>query len=279
MTAPQIRAAAAPPGRAASPPPPLAVRARDVLASEWTKTRSVRSNYWTLLIAAAVTIGATALVAHTFASSPATPRGGPISPLSESFLGYAEYTVIPVSILCVLAFTSEYASGLIATTFTAVPRRWAVLAAKAAVAGTAALVVGELLALATFLLTQAILSGHHGGLSLSRPGVAGAVLAAGFVLSACALTGLALGAIIRHTAGAIAATVGVIYLLAALCLFLPSPWKERIGRFTLPFAASQVVALHPQAALFSPAWSLLVLIGWPAIALLAAAAVITRRPA
>ena len=75
MTAPQIRAARTPPGRAASASPPLAVRARDVLASEWTKTRSVRSNYWTLLIAAAVTIGATALVAHTFASSPARQAG------------------------------------------------------------------------------------------------------------------------------------------------------------------------------------------------------------
>ena len=71
----------------------------------------------------------------------------------------------------------------------------------------------------------------------------------------------------------------MIYLLAALCLFLPSPWNARIGRFTLPVAAYQVVALHPQAGLLSPARSLLVLLAWPAAILLVAAVVITRRDA
>jgi ABC-2 type transport system permease protein len=159
-----------------------------------------------------------------------------------------------------------------------VPRRWAVLAAKAAVAGTAALAAGELLAFTAFFSTQAIGSGHHGGLSLSHPGVPGAVLAAGFLLSVCTVVSLALGAIVRHKAGAIAAAVGVIYL-AALCLLLPSPCSDRIGRFTLAFAAYRVVALHPPTDLFSPAMSMLVLIAWPAAVLLIAALVITRRDA
>jgi ABC-2 type transport system permease protein len=272
MTAPQIRAAQ-------TAVPSLAGRARDVLSFEWTKLRSVRSNYWTLLIAAVVTIGVTVIVAHTFASTPGPPPGGPMTPLTGSFLGYAEYTVLPVSILGVLAFTSEHTTGLIRTTYTAVPRRWAVLAAKAAVVGAAALIAGELLAFATFFLTQAILSGRHRGIPLSHPGVPGAILAAGFALPVFTMAGLGLGAIIRHTAGAIAATIAMIYLLPALCLFLPSPWKEDIGRFTLPAAAYQVVALHPQAHLFSPAGSMLVLIAWPAAILLTAALLITRRDA
>jgi hypothetical protein len=177
----------------------------------------------------------------------------------------------------VLVFTSEYGSGLIRTTFAAVPQRRAVLAAKAGVTGLAALAVGELLAFACFLLTQASLAGHDGGLSLSRPGVPGAVLSAGLALAACAVVGVAAGAIIRHTAGAIAAAVTVVYLLAALCLALPSPWDTRLGRLTMPMAAYQMVTLHPQAGLLSPALSLLVLLGWPAIALLAASAVLTRR--
>jgi ABC-2 type transport system permease protein len=272
MTAAQIRAA-----RAALPS--LAVRASDVLAFEWTKLRSVRSNYWTLLIAAAVVIGSTVVIAHAFTPGPPPPPGTPLTPLTESYLGYAEYGVLPVSVLSVLTFSSEYATGLIRTTYAAVPRRWAVLAAKAAVTGTAALVAGEVLSFALFCLTQAILSGHHRGISLSRPGVPGAVLAAGFLLLVCAVLGLALGAIVRHTAGAIAATVAVIYLLAVPCLFLPSPWNDRIGRFTLPFAATQVVSLHPRPDLFTPALSMLVLIAWPAAALLAAGLVITRRDA
>ena len=270
MTTPQNPAAA-------TAPPSLAARARDVLTFEWTKLRSVRSNSLTLLIVAVVTIGVTAVVAHTFAVTPGQAHGGPMSPLTESFLGYAEYTVLPVSILSVLVFTSEYSSGLIRTTFTVVPQRWTVLGAKAVTTGTAALVAGEVLAFASFFLTQAILSGRHGGLSVSHPGVPAAVLAAGFLLCVCALVGLGLGAIIRHTAGSIAATIVVIYLVAVLCLVLPSPWNTRLGRFTLPFAAYQVVTLHPQAHLFSPGVSLLVILAWPAAALVTAGILLARR--
>jgi hypothetical protein len=202
-----------------------------------------------------------------------------MNPLTSSFLGYGEYAVLPVTVLSLLTFTSEYASGLIRTTFTAVPQRLAVLAAKAAVAGAAALIAGELLAFACFFFTQAILSRHHRGLTLSHPGALRAVLAAGFVLAACAIAGVGVGAVIRHTAGAIAAAVTVIYLLAVLCLVLPPPWNVRLGRFTLPFAAYQLVTLHPQPGLLSPGLSMLVLIGWPAAALLAAALLITRRDA
>ncbi len=258
--------------------PSLATRAADLVAFEWTKLRSVRSTYITLLIAAAVTIGGSVIVAHAFASAHGPPPAG-FSALVASFLAYAEYTVIPVSVLALLQFTSEYSTGLIRTTFAAVPRRWALLAAKAAVVGTAALVSGEALAFACFWIVQAILSGRHGGLSAGQPGVLGAVLAGGFVLCACALTALGLGAIIRHTAGAITAALVVMYLVAGLCLTLPSPWKDDVGRFTMAFAADQVVALHPQSGLFSPTASMLVLIAWPAAALLAAGLVIARRDA
>ena len=276
MTAPQLHNARE--TRVAGPAvPALAARAWDALGFEWIKLRSVRSNGWTVLVAALVTIGLTAIIAHSFAAAPGPPPGGPMTPLTESFLGYAEYTVIPVSVLGVLVFTSEYSTGLIRTTVTAVPRRWAVLAAKAAVTGTAALAIGEVLAFALFFLTQAILSGGHRGISLSSPGTPAAVLAAGFVLCACVLVGLGLGAIIRRTAGAIAATIGVIYLVAVLCLVLPPPWNVRIGRFTLPFAAYQVVARHSQPGLFSPGVSLLVLIAWPAVILVTAGVLLARR--
>jgi len=254
-------------------------RAAEVLAFEWTKLRSIRSNYLTLLIASAVSICITVLVVHTIAASPASPAKAPFDSLTVSFLAYAEYAVLPVSILGVLACTSEYSTGLIRTTFTAVPQRWTVLAAKAAVAGIVALLAGELLAFVSFLLTQAFLSGRHGGLPLSHPGVLGGILGAGFLLPVCVLTGLGLGAIIRHTAGAIAATVGVVYLLAGLCLSLPSPWNTDIGRFTPAFAAYQVVALHPRPQLFAPPVSLAILVAWPALILVIGGLLITRRDA
>ena len=274
MTAPPPRAA----GREETAAPSPLIRARDALASEWTKLRSLRSNRWTLGVAAVVTLVLTGVVAESFAAAPDAGRNAaPIDRLAASFLAYAEYLVLPVTVLSVLVFTSEYASGLIRTTLTAVPRRPTVLAAKAAVTGAAALVTGEVLAFACFFLTQAILSGRPGGLSLAHQGALRGVLAAGLVLAACALVGVGAGAVIRHTAGAIAAAVTVVYLLAVLCLVLPAPWNLRLGRFTLPFAAYAQVTTHPPAGLFSPWLSLLVVIAWPAAALIAAAVVLTRR--
>ncbi|MGH3151967.1 MAG: ABC transporter permease subunit, partial [Streptosporangiaceae bacterium] len=179
---------------------PLAVRARDLLTSEWTKLRSVRSTYWTLLVAVVTPIGISALVAITLANAPGPKTVDPLLPGLIS----QEYAVLAVGVLGVLAFSTEYGTGLIRTTFAAAPRRRAVLAAKAAVIGALTLVAGEVVAFASFALVQAVLSGKHLGVSLSRPGVPGAVLAGGLLLFVVATMGVGLGSIVRHTAGGIA---------------------------------------------------------------------------
>ena len=152
---------------------PVAVRARDVLISEWTKLRSLRSTYWTLLVAVATPIGLSALVAVTLANAPG--HGPPVDPLLPGLLSL-EYAVLAVGVLGVMTFSAEFSTGLVRTTFTAVPRRRAVLAAKAAVLGAVTLAAGEVVAFASFGLVQAVLSGQHLGVSLSRPGVPGAGL-------------------------------------------------------------------------------------------------------
>jgi ABC-2 type transport system permease protein len=255
--------------------PSLPVRALDLLASEWTKFRSVRSTYWSLLVAVVTPVAVSAVVAFAFTS--ARNQGPPPDPLLPEVISL-EYAVIAVSVMGVLAFTAEYSTGLIRVTFSAAPRRRAVLAAKAVVLAAVTLAAGELVAFVSFWLVQAVLAGHRQGVSLGRPGVAGAVLSAGLLLCVCGQLGLALGAVIRHTAGGIAATVAVILVPAILAL-LPAPWNGRLGRFTLLEAARQVSALHPATDLFSPGWSLLVVLAWPAAALAVAAVLITRRDA
>jgi hypothetical protein len=160
-----------------------------------------------------------------------------------------------------------------------VPRRWAVLAAKAATAGAVALAAGEVLAFASFFLTQAILSGHHRGLSLAHPGVPGAILAGGFYLAVVALLGLGLGAVLRSTAAAIAVAVALTYLIPEILSLLPHPWNGRIDRFLPLTAAQQFVSLHPKTDMLGPAWSLVVVAGWAVAALAAAGVVLSRRDA
>ena len=130
------------PATAAERPPSVAVRARDVLACEWTKFRAVRSTYWTLLVAAATPIGFSAFIAFALSSAAKGPAPDPLLPGLLSL----EYAVLAVSVLGVLTFSSEYSTGLIRTTFAAVPRRRVVLAVKAAVTGAVTLAVGEVVA-------------------------------------------------------------------------------------------------------------------------------------
>jgi hypothetical protein len=251
--------------------PSLPVRALDVLTSEWIKICSVRSTLWALLIAGVTALGGSAIVAGAGAGGSEQP----IDRLASIYLAWLEYPVLAIGILGVLSFSSEFGTGQIRTTFVAVPQRGAVLAAKAAVTGSVALVLGELLSFAAFLLSEAILSRHHTGLSLGDTRVLGAVVAAGITICAIALLGVALGAIIRHTAGAVAALPAVVYLPLVVST-LPAPWNDSIGKFTMLTAAFQTVALHPRPTLLSPILSLLVVLAWPAIALVIAGLLINR---
>jgi ABC-2 type transport system permease protein len=255
--------------------PSMVARARDALASEWIKIRATRSTYWTLLIAILTGIALSAVIAYAFARTPSTAAGPPTDPLLPGVLSL-EYALLAVGVLGVLTVTAEHATGLIRTTYTATPRRRTVLAAKAAVIAAVTLTVGETIAFVSFLIDQPILSTHHLGVSLTQPGVAGAVAAGGILLCVCALLGVGFGAIIRHTAGAITALITVILVPAAVGL-LPAPWNNRIGRYTLIDAAQQVAAHHPRAGLLAPGLSLLVLIAWPAVVLATAALLTTRQ--
>ena len=189
--------------------------ARGALAAEWIKLRSVRSTYLTLAAAAVAAVAVGYLVTHSDVTHWATMTAqakAAFDPVSDSFsgLGLAQ---LAFGALGVLVISSEYATGLIRTTFTAVPRRRAVLAAKATIAGAVSLAAGEAIAFATFFTGQQALSAQHLQVTLAHPGALRGVLAAGFYLAVMAWAGLGLGTLIRHTAGAITSMTAVVFLL------------------------------------------------------------------
>jgi hypothetical protein len=252
-----------------------------VLASEWIKLRSVRSTYVVLLFAAVAAVGIGYLVAHADATHWATMNAAEkasFDPVSDSYTGLG-LAQLALGALGVLAISSEYTTGLIRTTFAAVPRRRAVIAAKVAVVGALTLLAGELIAFATFFTSQWALSAQHLNVTLAHSGALRGVLAAGFYLAVMAWVGLGLGAVIRHTAGAITAMVGVVFLLPTVIHALPAPWPTTLGRFTLDGAAQQMIAQHPHAGYFSAGVSFLIVAAYAAAAITAAALMITRRDA
>jgi len=181
---------------------------RHVARMEWIKLRSLRSTWWTLAITAAgATAMAVAIGLNTISRS---------ADLTNNVLAGLVPGLLLSGVLGVLAMTSEYTSGMIRATLTAVPRRPLLLAAKAAVFGAVALAVGELAAFLAFFVGGAAF--RHGIVppSLSQPGVLRAVLLGGTSYCLIGLLGLGLGAIIRHTAAAIAVLVAGVYLMAQI---------------------------------------------------------------
>jgi ABC-2 type transport system permease protein len=127
-----------------------------------------------------------------------------------------------------------------------------VLAAKAAALGTVTLAAGTAITLASFLLDQALLAPVHAGYSLGRPGVAGALAATVAYLLLTAFVGLGLGALIRHTAAALAAAFGLLFLTPLFFESDSQGWVITIGR-TLPGNALQTLGFHDSNG-GRPAW-------------------------
>jgi ABC-2 type transport system permease protein len=259
---------------------PLRARPLDLVAAEWIKLRSLRSTYLVLLTAAVIASGIGLLVCRVDAGQ--WPRMTPgqragFDPMADSFTGFAVAQLLFAAI-GVLTMTGEYSSGLIRTTFTAVPARRAVLAAKAAVVGLVAAATGLGAALISFAAGQAILSGQHIGMSLGQPGAARAVIAAGVFLGSVTLIGLGLGVLIRHAAGALSVIVVVLFL-APLFLHGGSHWVVEIGNALPGTAIRRLVSRQPWPGAPSISESVLVMIAYPVVVLAAATLVIHRRDA
>jgi ABC-2 type transport system permease protein len=136
-------------------------------------------------------------------------------PTHDCFIGLVLGQLL-LGTLGVLAITTEFSCRMIRATFASAPKRPLVLAAKAAVLGAVTLAAGEIAAFAAFLAGQAMLKAPIPHATLGQPGVLRAVLMAGAYPALIALIGLGVGATIRHTAGAICALVGVLFVLPLL---------------------------------------------------------------
>jgi ABC-type transport system involved in multi-copper enzyme maturation permease subunit len=259
----------------------------NVLRSEFTKLRSVRSTYWTLFAAVALIIGIGAIAAgvvpgHLRADDRLTFNG---TRLSLSGVNLAQ---IAVGVLGVLVITSEYGTGMIRATVSAVPQRRMLLAAKGVVFAVTALIVGLVASFIAFFVTQAILSGQHPAIfgarqlqsSLSDPGVFRAVAGAGLYLAVLGLLGLGLGTIIRASAGAISALFGLLFVLPILSETILSSSEQNTINPYLPFnAGREIFTVHPDSGSLGPWSGFGVFCIYAVVALVVASIVISRRDA
>ncbi len=235
---------------------PGGYRFADVARMEWAKLRSVRSTAVILGVLAAGMIGLGILVMSQYggarwAGMSAADRAS-FDPVNQGFTGVA-LGQLAVGVLGVLVITGEFSSGMIRATLAAVPRRGQVLAAKAAVLAAVLLAAGEALAFAAFFTGEAALGAPAPHATIGQPGVLRAVLLTGAYLCLIGLLGLGLGALIRHTAGAIGALVAVVFVLPFVTIALPATVQHAVTRF-LPeaIAAQSLAAVKPERYALPP---------------------------
>jgi ABC-2 type transport system permease protein len=210
------------------------------LRSELTKICSVRSTYWTLLAQVVVSIAWAVLFCAATASHWATESAGSradFNAAGASLAGQVAFGELIIVVLGALVITSEYSTGMIRTSLAVMPRRGVLYAAKATVLAAVSFTVSLVASFAAFFTGQAILAGQHIGTTLAQPGVLRAVLLSAAIVTVFGLFAYGAGAVIRHTAGAITAILGVIFLLPALAQALPANWYQEIVRW-LPGAGA-----------------------------------------
>lgn len=217
----------------------------DLLRSEFWKLRSVRSTYWTLIAAVVFNVGLAALEAIILPSHLTAHDKASLDAVRVS-LGGIHLSQIAFGVLGVLVITSEYTTGMIRPTLSAAPRRRLLLAAKAIVFAVTALIIGIIASFAAFFVFQVFLSGDSLRSSIDDPGVLRAVIGGGLYLAVLGLFGLGLGAIIRASAGAIAALFGLMFVPQLLSALLPQSWRATIGPYFPVEAGGQILSAHQE---------------------------------
>jgi len=252
----------------------------DALRSEFTKIRSTRSTYWTLFALIVVCIGIGALASAGTASHPNGVSRAGFDATQQSLAGLYVGQLI-IAALGALTITSEYATGMIRTSLAVQPRRGVVFAAKAVVFAIVTLITGLIAAFGSFFVGQAILSPHHLSATFGQPNVLRAVIGGALFLTACGMLAYGLGAILRHTAAAISAAIGLLFVLTVLVQFLPSSWQNSLDKWMPALAGSQVWATKAtEGAHQFPAWGgFAVLAGWAAVAIVAGLVLFRTRDA
>jgi ABC-type transport system involved in multi-copper enzyme maturation permease subunit len=248
----------------------------NVVRAEWIKFRTLRSS-WAVLGAAVVgmiVIGL--LVAHnTRHLAGLAPEDAAASgPLQGYFLGQ-----LLIGALGVLFVTGEYSTGMIRSSFAAVPKRLPVLWAKLVVFTVVVGVSMVAASVVAFVVAQAYLSHYRTGFSLGDPGALRVAIGTGVYLTLVGLIGAAAGWIVRSTPGALVTYIALMLVVPVLFGTVLGTWGKDVAQFFPGEAGGSFVSMVRDAPSLSPWVGLGVMIGWVVAGVGVAAVQLRRRDA
>ena len=255
-----------------------------LLQSEWTKLRTVRSTPFALGLLIILTLGFVGLIVGvtvgTWGQGDQSQHAEIVADPTGFILG-AGFNLgqLTICVLGVMIMSTEYSTGMIRASLLAVPKRTPMLAAKAVVFFLLVLVLGEIVAFASFLMGAAILHSRV-AVSLGDQGVLRAVIGAGLYLAVLGVFAMSIGAIVRHTAGAITGVIGFVLVVAPLVQLIPGTVAKHIHAY-LPTEAGKLIGQSHRASgdLLGPWQGFGVFVLWTAVLLGVAAYQLRARDA
>ncbi len=268
-----------------------------VLKSEFIKLFTLRSTFWCCVIVVLLSVGVGLLLATVTAPArdgvPAAPNP---TNLQQQAIAVRDATVgtgigqLVLSVLGVLVISGEYSTGMIRSTFAAEPKRLPTLIAKAIILGVTTFVVGLVTVFGTAAIIFPLLPGIHvhpdwgdSKLLLSLFGAAG-------YLAVISLVAFSIGALIRSTAGGIAAAMGLILvaptILDIIALTTGAVWAQNLVTFAPTTAGAKLYAYVSSTPSTTDGVISLdahqggyVLLAWFVVLFVAAAVLLKRRDA
>jgi ABC-2 type transport system permease protein len=261
---------------------------RGLLLSEWIKLTSLRSTVWCYGIILLINLGLGLLLALSF-----QPQADATAALNQGYwmqsatIGIA-FSQLVVAVLGALVITGEYGTGMIRSTFTAVPKRIPALLSKAVVFGAVTFVVSLASIAGAALLAGMILSGKGLNLDLADGRAYTALIGGAGFLTIVGLIALFLGTIVRNSAAGISAALGLIFVapivLQIFAAVTRAPWVQNVFEFLPSSAGSRMYGYAetpaptvPDVIVLDPGQGLLVLLAWVVVLAAIATALLKRR--
>jgi len=251
-----------------------------LLAVERIKLFTTRSPLWCALVALAVTVGFAALIAGVDSTTPVT--------VASTQFGYG-FGLVVIMVMAALAITTEYRFGTIRATFQAIPNRTATLLAKTAVVALFAGLIGEIVAFGSVAISKLIKSGAD--LSINTAFEWRTTAGVGLVYATAAVIALAVGMLVRHSAGAVSIVLVYSQVVESLVVLIPKVGDD-IQKWMPFYVANRFLTGEPDAtaralqdgpppsnATLSPWWAAAYFVGFALVLLVIAIVTANKRDA
>lgn len=279
-----------------------------ILRSEWIKFRSLRSTQILLLVTFLAMVGIGSLAAflrstiiQQIVEFGSDSRNGAVTsgqgthlPMSQAIemanqqgitvygipIAGIQIGILVLGALAVLLISSEYSTGMIRSTFAAVPKRTPVFFAKAIVLIVVSYVLTLLAALVTFLIALPIMHSYDIPFSFGTDGLVRGMLLAGVYVAGVAVAGLSLGTLLRNSAGGIMVLVGLFFLLefaGNLLSLIPGDFWKYVGQYTPSVAGGRWLEIGDKPAFISPGEGGLIFLAWILVLVIPAIFVLKKR--